>query len=193
MKDGWNQLKLSFNRDLENRILKIIQDLESERILHQSTLRELQDTLDKKRTLEAELKQSSEQLQEVPMNIFSRSTKLCTSVLIISSKVLEKTRGERNHQKLIHVEAEQLREHVSQLTTNISKLQSENATLSASLALSQNELSSFRDKYHQIAFNYEEVSTGSILERSPLYGTVTLFNLIKPMLIFVFHSSYKHP
>ena len=69
MKAGWNQLKLSFNHDLENRILKTIQDLESEQILHQSTIKEYQDTLNKKTLIETELKQTSHQLQEVTFTI----------------------------------------------------------------------------------------------------------------------------
>lgn len=135
MKAGWNQLKLSFNHDLENRILKTIQDLESERILHQSTIKEYQDTLNKKTLIETELKQTSHQLQEV----------------------LEKTQGERDDQKLILAETEHLREHVSQLTTNIRKLQSENASLSASLALSQNELASIRDQHQQTTISHDEL------------------------------------
>ena len=80
MKDGWNQLKLSFNRDLENRILKTIQDLESERVLHQSTIKELQDTLNKKNIIETELKQTSQQLQEVTPLISSLHSVLATII-----------------------------------------------------------------------------------------------------------------
>lgn len=80
MKDGWNQLKLSFNRDLENRILKTIQDLESERVLHQSTIKELQDTLNKKNIIETELKQTSQQLQEVTLLISSLHSVLATII-----------------------------------------------------------------------------------------------------------------
>ena len=163
MKDGWNQLKLSFNRDLENRILKTIQDLESERVLHQSTIKELQDTLNKKNIIETELKQTSQQLQEVTPLISSLHSVLAT---IIWSQVIEKTQGERNDQKLIQVEAEQLRERVSQLTTSARKLQSENATLSASLALNQNELASLRDKCHQMTINCEHVTILSSSKRT---------------------------
>ena len=80
MKDGWNQLKLSFNRDLENRILKTIQDLESERVLHQSTIKELQDTLNKKNIIETELKRTSQQLQEVTLLISSLHSVLATII-----------------------------------------------------------------------------------------------------------------
>ena len=65
MENGWNQLKISFNRDLESRILKTIQDLESERTLRLSIQTELKDTLNMKENIENELHKSSQQLFEV--------------------------------------------------------------------------------------------------------------------------------